>query len=65
LLPELSAQDPLTESIAGVASDAQSAASDAGLTGLLGQIPRTLARLRAGVERMSKRDTAHQPRQGM
>jgi hypothetical protein len=61
LLPELSAQDPLTESIAGLAHDAQSAAAAAGVTGLLSQIPRRLARLRAGVERLSQRDTANPP----
>lgn len=64
LLPELSAQDPLTESIAGLANDAQSAATAAGLTGLLAQIPRRLARLRAGVERLAQRDAANPPHGG-
>ena len=65
LLPELSAQDPLTESIAGMASDARSAATAAGLTGLLAQIPRTLARLRTRVERLSQRDAGNPPNRGM
>jgi hypothetical protein len=61
LLPELSAQDPLTEAIAGLANDAQSAAAAAGVSGLLSQIPRRLARLRAGVERLSRRDATNPP----
>jgi PAS domain-containing protein len=51
LLPSLSANDPLTESIAGTASDVRAAVSAVGMTALLEEIPLALARLRAHVQR--------------
>jgi hypothetical protein len=51
LLPSLSANDPLTESIAGPASDVRAAVSAVGMTALLEEIPLALARLRAHVQR--------------
>lgn len=50
LLPALGADDPLTETIAGVASDARSAVAAVGVSSLLEQIPRSLARLRGHVQ---------------
>lgn len=47
LLPSLGADDPLTESIAGVAHDARTAVAAVGVPALLEEIPRALARLRA------------------
>lgn len=55
LLPSLAADDPLTETIAGVAHDARSAVAAAGVPGLLEEIPRSLARLRAHLQRLSAR----------
>ncbi len=51
LLPSLSANDPLTESIAGPASDVRAAVSAVGMPALLEEIPLALARLRAQVQR--------------
>ena len=51
LLPSLSANDPLTESIAGVASDVRAAVSAVGMPALLEEIPLALARLRAHMQR--------------
>ena len=50
LLPSLSANDPLTESIAGPASDIRAAVSAVGMSALLEEIPLALARLRAHVQ---------------
>jgi PAS domain-containing protein len=51
LLPSLSANDPLTESIAGAASDVRAAVSAVGMPALLEEIPLALARLRAHLQR--------------
>lgn len=45
LLPSLGADDPLAESIAGTASDVRSTVASVGVTALLQEIPRALARL--------------------
>jgi hypothetical protein len=50
LLPSLSADDPLTESIAGAAHDARAAVAAVGVPALLEEIPLALARLRAHVQ---------------
>ena len=57
LLPALSANDPLTESIAGEASDVRAAISAVGMPALLEEIPLALARVHAQVERFES-DTA-------
>ena len=53
LLPALGADDPLAEAIAGVASDARSAAAAVGVSNLLEQIPRSLARLRGHLQHLT------------
>jgi hypothetical protein len=53
LLPSLGADDPLTESIAGVASDTRAAVAAVGVPALLEEIPRALARLRAHLQNLS------------
>lgn len=53
LLPSLSADDPLTESIAGAAHDARAAVTAVGVATLLEEIPLALARLRAHVQKLS------------
>jgi len=53
LLPSLSADDPLTESIAGAAYDARAAVTSVGVAALLEEIPLALARLRAHVQRLT------------
>jgi hypothetical protein len=50
LLPSLSADDPLAESIAGPAHDARAAVAAVGVPALLEEIPRALARLRAHLQ---------------
>jgi PAS domain-containing protein len=50
LLPSLSADDPLTEAIAGAAHDARAAVTAVGVAALLEEIPLALARLRAHVQ---------------
>jgi hypothetical protein len=50
LLPSLSADDPLAESIAGAANDARAAVAAVGVPALLEEIPRALARLRAHLQ---------------
>lgn len=50
LLPSLGADDPLTESIAGVANDTRAAVAAVGVPALLEEIPRALARLRAHLQ---------------
>jgi hypothetical protein len=50
LLPSLGADDPLAESIAGAANDARDAAAAVGLSALLEEIPRALARLRGHLQ---------------
>lgn len=52
LLPSLSADDPLAETIAGVASDARAAVAAVGVSSLLEQIPRSLARLRGHLQKL-------------
>ena len=52
LLPALGADDPLAESIAGVAHDARSAVTAVGVPALLEEIPRALARLRGHLQGM-------------
>jgi hypothetical protein len=59
LLPSLGADDPLAESIAGVASDARAAVSAVGVPTLLEEIPRALARLRGHLQQLSI-DTEHE-----
>ena len=53
LLPSLSADDPLTEAIAGAAHDARAAVTAVGVAALLEEIPLALARLRAHVQRLA------------
>jgi len=53
LLPSLGADDPLTESIAGVANDARAAVASVGVPALLEEIPRSLARLRAQLQKVA------------
>jgi hypothetical protein len=53
LLPSLGADDPLTESIAGVANDTRTAVAAVGVPALLEEIPRALARLRAHLQNFS------------
>ncbi|HEY5546533.1 MAG TPA: PAS domain-containing protein [Gemmatimonadaceae bacterium] len=53
LLPSLGADDPLTESIAGVANDTRAAVAAVGVPALLEEIPRALARLRAHLQNLS------------
>lgn len=50
LLPSLGADDPLAESIAGVAHDARAAVAAVGVPALLEEIPRALARLRGHLQ---------------
>lgn len=52
LLPSLGADDPLAESIAGVAHDARAAVAAVGVPALLEEIPRALARLRGHVQEL-------------
>lgn len=54
LLPSLSADDPLSEAIAGAAYEAREAMSQVGVPGLLDEIPRSLSRLRAHLQRLSE-----------
>lgn len=53
LLPSLGADDPLTESIAGVANDTRAAVAAVGVAALLEEIPRALARLRVNLQNLS------------
>ena len=57
LLPSLSADDPLTESIAGVAADARAASTAVGVPALLEEIPRALSRLRAHLQSLTPDET--------
>ena len=57
LLPSLSADDPLSESIAGVAADARAAVTAVGVSALLEEIPRTLARLRGHMQSLATEET--------
>jgi hypothetical protein len=50
LLPSLSADDPLAESIAGLASETRSAVASVGVPALLEEIPRALARIRGHLQ---------------
>jgi hypothetical protein len=52
LLPTLAADDPLTESIAGMAHDTRSAAAAVGVSALLEEIPRALSRLRSHLQQV-------------
>jgi PAS domain S-box-containing protein len=52
LLPALGADDPLAEAIAGAAHDARAAGAAVGVSALLEQIPRALARLRGHLQNM-------------
>jgi hypothetical protein len=58
LLPALGANDPITESIAGAASDARAAVAAVGVPALLEQIPRALARLRGHIQNLDGDGTA-------
>lgn len=61
LLPSLGADDPLTESIAGVAHETRAAVASVGLPALLEEIPRSLARLRGYLrDAVTEIDTAEQ-----
>jgi len=53
LLPVLGADDPLAESIAGVAHDARAAAAAVGVPALLEEVPRALARLRGHLQHLA------------
>lgn len=53
LLPALGADDPLAESIAGMASDTRAAVAAVGVQAVLEEIPRALARLRAYLQNVS------------
>jgi len=61
LLPSLSADDPLTESIAGLASDARAAVAAVGVPTLLEEIPRSLARMRGHIQSLSSDLAARDP----
>jgi hypothetical protein len=50
LLPSMSADDPLAESIAGLAHDARAAVASVGVPSLLEEIPRALARMRGHLQ---------------
>ena len=52
LLPTLTADDPLTESIAGMAHDMRSAVAAVGVSALLEEIPRALSRLRGHLQQL-------------
>jgi hypothetical protein len=52
LLPSLAADDPLAESIAGVAHDARAAVATVGVPALLEEIPRALSRLRSHLQHL-------------
>jgi hypothetical protein len=52
LLPSLGADDPLAESIAGVAHDARAAVAAVGVPALLEEIPRALSRLRGHLQHL-------------
>lgn len=54
LLPSLAADDPLAEVIAGAAHDARAAVSEVGVAELLEEVPRSLARLRGHIQRLSE-----------
>src|SRR6185503_12634967 len=58
LLPSLSADDPLAESIAGAAHDARAAVAAVGVPALLEEIPRALARLRAHLQTLPQEGSA-------
>jgi PAS domain-containing protein len=60
LLPALSADDPLTESIAGAAHDARAAVAAVGVPTLLEEVPRALARLRGHLQQLAIRMDAGQ-----
>jgi hypothetical protein len=53
LLPSLGADDPLTETIAGLANETRAAVAAVGVPALLEEIPRALARLRAHLQDFS------------
>jgi PAS domain len=53
LLPSLSADDPLTESIAGLAHDTRAAVANVGVPALLEEIPRALARIRGHLQSLA------------
>jgi PAS domain-containing protein len=53
ILPSLSADDPLAESIAGVAHDARTAVAAVGVAALLEEIPRALSRLRGHLQHLT------------
>jgi hypothetical protein len=53
LLPSLSADDPLAESIAGLAHDARTAAATVGVPALLEEIPRALSRMRGHLQQVA------------
>lgn len=53
LLPSLGADDPLTETIAGLANETRAAVAAVGVPALLEEIPRALARLRAHLQDLS------------
>jgi hypothetical protein len=61
LLPSLGADDPLTESIAGVAHDARAAGAAVGVNALLQEIPRALARLRRHLPALSDASSTSDP----
>ncbi len=61
LLPSLSADDPLTEAIAGAALDARAAVTAVGVAALLEEIPLALARLRAHVQSLAAESTETDP----
>ena len=53
LLPSLGADDPLTESIAGLAHDTRAAVASGGVPALLEEIPRSLTRLRGHLQQLT------------
>lgn len=55
ILPSLSAEDPLTESIAGLASETRALAAAVGAPALLEEIPRALGRLRENLRALQER----------
>ncbi len=53
LLPALRADDPLTESIAGLAHEARAVVASVGVPALLEEIPRALTRLRSHMQQLA------------
>lgn len=58
LLPSLSADDPLTEVVAGAAHDLRAAMAAVGMPTILEEVPRSLARVRGHLQQLAPRNGA-------